>query len=139
MARGIFKVRFLRLLFAGLVAALAFSMALPAEARMCRFFGTSPFCEGSCPRGWERTGRTSACFTGRKVECCERMGSTTSDGPGSPYTDGRPNKTTSPKPNKPPPLPSRNRAICDGNCPYPAGSAKQEACIQKCLSVIGRR
>ena len=78
---------------AGFVGAVLFSPAPPAEARECRWFGTPPFCEGSCPRGWKVT-KTDFCFSGMKVRCCEPLGSTTSDGGGSPYT---------PSKNRPPP------------------------------------
>jgi hypothetical protein len=58
---------------------------------------------------------------------------TTSDGKGQPYTDARPSKNRSPKQS------SGNRAICEGNCPYPTGSSRQESCIQQCLSRLSRR
>ena len=35
----------------------------------CKWFGTKPFCSGSCPRGW-RQKRTRRCTTGRQVYCC---------------------------------------------------------------------
>jgi hypothetical protein len=45
----------------------------PADARECRWYGTSPFCEGQCPRGWKTT-KYKACFSGWKILCCEPQG-----------------------------------------------------------------
>ena len=75
---------------------------------------------------------------------CEPMGSTTSDGAGSPYSDARQSwwqrrRWWQRHVQYPAPPSSRNRAICDGNCPYPTGSSRQEGCIQKCLATITRR
>jgi hypothetical protein len=119
---------------AGLVGAVLFSIAAPAEAKMCRWFGTSPICEGSCPRGWKAT-KFDSCFSGFKVYCCERTGSTTSDGGGSPYT---PSKNRPPKPQGPV-VSSNNRFICEQNCPYPTGSSMQAGCIQNCLNRLANR
>jgi hypothetical protein len=68
----------------------------PAAARECFWDGSSPFCAGHCPSGYD-TVKTKACVTGHKVYCCERLGSTTSDGPGHPYVPAtRPAATACP-------------------------------------------
>jgi len=71
-------VRFLTL---GIFAVLLFagSYANPAEAATkwgnCYWDGTSPICAGSCRPGFYVRDRRS-CFSGWKVKCCEKLGST---------------------------------------------------------------
>jgi len=48
-----------------------------AAARECRWFGTKPFCDGQCPKGWDYTGQRRSCTTGSQRYCCEPLGSTT--------------------------------------------------------------
>jgi len=48
-----------------------------AAARDCRWFGTKPFCDGQCPKGWDYTGQRRSCTTGSQRYCCEPLGSTT--------------------------------------------------------------
>lgn len=111
---------FLRWTVAGFLGVAAiFSMAAPVEALTCTSFGMSLSCEGA-----------SVGAVGTQV--AERKGSTTSDGAGSPYTDA--GKRRPPKKKKQPS--SNNRWICEQNCPYPAGSSRQEQCIQQCLNKI---
>lgn len=60
---------------------LFFGSASDVEARrevsaICKWFGTAPACNGSCPRGWtqtmtSKTGEGQRCFTGSKVRCCD--------------------------------------------------------------------
>ncbi|KAF1735880.1 hypothetical protein CRV24_004808 [Beauveria bassiana] len=39
----------------------------------CRWYGTAPICEGSCPPGWRFVQREKLnCWTGRKVYCCRQ-------------------------------------------------------------------
>lgn len=84
-------MRVLRLVLPMMLALLAF---LPGEAssRECRWFGTAPFCSGSCPSGWEPQlfrGRPfrAPCVTGSKVSCCRinTCGPATYGTPGCPY------------------------------------------------------
>lgn len=50
--------------------------ALQAETLYsCAWFGTAPWCNGICPRGWtfrgaDRSGDGSLCVSGQKVFCC---------------------------------------------------------------------
>jgi len=112
------NLTFLRWTVAGLLGVAAtFSAALPVEALTCTSFGTSLSCEGASVRA-----------VGTQV--AEPKGSTTSDGPGSPYTDAR--KKQPPTKKKQPS--SQDRWFCEQNCPYPAGSSRQEQCIQQCLN-----
>jgi hypothetical protein len=52
--------------------------AMPlAEARECRWSGTTPFCEPTCPKGWKyMSQRPGGCVTGFQMLCCEPLGST---------------------------------------------------------------
>jgi hypothetical protein len=63
------------LLIASGVLMLAGLDTQSASARSCYWDGSSPFCEGRCQRGYQ-TMKVKACFSGFKVYCCERMGST---------------------------------------------------------------
>ena len=40
----------------------------------CYWDGSSPFCAGTCERGFS-VRKSVACFSGRKVWCCEKTGS----------------------------------------------------------------
>lgn len=126
---------------AGLVGVVALTAAPESEAKQCRWFGTDPICEGACPRGWQPKGRPQFCtISGMKVYCCERQGSTTSDGGGSPY---RPPKNrpppTSPKPQGPV-VSSNNRNICAGDyCGLYEGTSRYQGCMQDCMNRLANR
>jgi hypothetical protein len=56
----------------------------PSIARECFWDGSSPICRGRCPAGYD-TVKVKACLNGFKVQCCEKQGSVTYDGPDHPY------------------------------------------------------
>ena len=64
--------RRLQILAIGILA-VAGLQAEPATARYCFWDGSSPFCRGKCPRGYN-TVKVQACFNGFKVLCCEPLG-----------------------------------------------------------------
>jgi hypothetical protein len=79
-----------------ILAALCFAVMLvscPASARECFWDGSSPICRGRCPAGYD-TVAVKACLNGNKVKCCEKLGSTTSDGGDSPYVPASKKKAT---------------------------------------------
>lgn len=68
---------FAKLVLAVLVGALLLGSLPPAEARECRWSGTPPLCEPTCPANWKyMSKRTGACATGFQMLCCEPQGST---------------------------------------------------------------
>jgi hypothetical protein len=70
--------RFAKLALAMLAAGILLGSLPPAEARECRWSGTPPLCEPTCPKGWKyKSKRPGACETGFQVLCCEPQGSTT--------------------------------------------------------------
>jgi hypothetical protein len=112
---------FVRWAAAGLLGVAAmFSAAVPADALMCTPPGTSLSCE-------------DASVPATRTQLAERRGHTASDGPGQPYTDARKKKKSKKKDTSKTAPSSNNRFICESNCPFPSGSARQEQCIQKCL------
>jgi len=44
--------------------------SVSAVAKECKWDGTPPFCEGSCPDGWKFV-KQKACFSGFRVYCCK--------------------------------------------------------------------
>ncbi len=75
--------RLIRIVAAAFILMMG-SWAAPASARECYWDGSSPICRGHCAAGYD-TVAVKACLNGFKVKCCEKLGSTTSDGPGQPY------------------------------------------------------
>jgi hypothetical protein len=70
-----FIVRVGSQLLVGLVVLAAVSVqAGPVNARECFWDGTPPICRGQCPRGYE-TVKVQGCLSGRRVYCCEPLGS----------------------------------------------------------------
>lgn len=58
------------------VALTSGAMARQEVTLECRWFGTAPKCEGSCPAGWtagarSKTGDGERCIFGSKVRCCD--------------------------------------------------------------------
>lgn len=84
--------RFASALFVALLAVVpAFVMlsSQPAEARRygnCYWDGTPPICAGSCKRGFV-VRRTQSCFSGHRVQCCERLESTQKPKPLTPQQE----------------------------------------------------
>jgi hypothetical protein len=66
----------------------AMLLSTPTIARECFWDGSSPICRGRCPAGYD-TVKVKACLNGFKVQCCEKLKSTTSDGPNDPYRPAR--------------------------------------------------
>lgn len=62
----------------------AMLLSSPTIARECFWDGSSPICRGRCPAGYD-TVKVKACLNGFKVQCCEKLGSVTNDGPDDPY------------------------------------------------------
>lgn len=62
----------------------AMLLSSPTIARECFWDGSSPICRGHCPAGYD-TVKVKACLNGYKVQCCEKQGSVTYDGPDHPY------------------------------------------------------
>jgi hypothetical protein len=69
---------FAKIVLAVLAGGFLLGILPQAEARECRWSGTPPLCEPTCPAGWKyMTKRPGACVTGFQMLCCEPQGSTT--------------------------------------------------------------
>lgn len=72
-----FGSHFSKLLLGLLGAGLLLALVPHAQARECRWSGTPPLCEPTCPKGWKyMSRRPGGCAMGFQMLCCEPQGST---------------------------------------------------------------
>jgi len=72
------RVTVSKLVLAVCAAFILFGAMPQAEARDCKWSGTPPLCEPTCPKGWKfQAKRPGGCLQGFQMLCCEPQGSTT--------------------------------------------------------------
>jgi hypothetical protein len=76
--RAMSRSFFAKLVLTVLAGGLLLGSFPGAEARECKWSGTPPLCEPTCPTGWKyMSKRPGGCVTGFQMLCCEPQGSTT--------------------------------------------------------------